>query len=62
VPQVIADYAARIVAPGIAPTRSYRPGGSLSVRLVDDLDAAIRDAVDRTRSDVTVAALASRPG
>ncbi len=47
VPRVIADYAARILAPGIAPTRSYRPGGSLSVRRVDDLDAAIRDAVDR---------------
>jgi DNA helicase IV len=26
VPQVIADYAARLLAPGIAPTRSYRPG------------------------------------
>ena len=32
VPQAIADYAARALAPGIAPTRSYRPGGTLSVR------------------------------
>ncbi|MEV0720877.1 UvrD-helicase domain-containing protein, partial [Asanoa sp. NPDC050611] len=27
VPQTIADYAARVLAPGIAPTRSYQPGG-----------------------------------
>ncbi|SHN74048.1 HelD family protein [Cryptosporangium aurantiacum] len=45
VPQTIADYAARILAPGIAPTRSYRPGGTLSVRHVDDLATAVRDAV-----------------
>ncbi|HZN17699.1 MAG TPA: UvrD-helicase domain-containing protein, partial [Micromonosporaceae bacterium] len=37
VPQVIADYAARVLAPGITPTRSYQPGGTLSVRQVDDL-------------------------
>ncbi|GAB3809325.1 hypothetical protein GCM10027605_44030 [Micromonospora zhanjiangensis] len=27
VPGVLADYAARVLAPGVAPTRSYRPGG-----------------------------------
>ncbi len=32
VPQVIADYAARALAPGIAPTRSFRPGGALEIR------------------------------
>ncbi len=32
VPQVIADYAAQYLAPDIAATRSYRTGGTLSVR------------------------------
>jgi hypothetical protein len=41
VPQVIADFAARALAPGIEPTRSYRPGGTLTVRQVDDLAAAV---------------------
>ncbi|WP_309222776.1 UvrD-helicase domain-containing protein [Micromonospora sp. CP22] len=41
VPQVIADFAARALAPGIAPTRSFRPGGSLTIRQVDDLRAAL---------------------
>jgi superfamily I DNA/RNA helicase len=41
VPQVIADYAARALAPGIAPTRSFRPGGTLEIRQVDDLAAAV---------------------
>ena len=31
-PEVIADFAARALPPGIAPTRSYRPGGRLAVR------------------------------
>jgi RecA/RadA recombinase len=44
VPQVIADFAARALAPGIAPTRSYRPGGTLSVRRVDDLPTAVAEA------------------
>jgi DNA helicase IV len=44
VPQVIADFAARALAPGIEPTRSFRPGGSLEIRRVDDLAAAVRDA------------------
>ncbi|HKE63036.1 MAG TPA: UvrD-helicase domain-containing protein [Micromonosporaceae bacterium] len=43
VPQVIADFAARAVAPGIEPTRSFRPGGSLEIRQVDDLAAAVAD-------------------
>ena len=43
VPQVIADFAARALAPGIEPTRSFRPGGTLEIRHVDDLAAAVRD-------------------
>jgi hypothetical protein len=41
VPQVIADFAARALAPGIEPTRSFRPGGTLEIRQVDDLAAAV---------------------
>jgi DNA helicase IV len=41
VPQVIADFAARALAPGIEPTRSFRPGGVLEIRHVDDLGAAV---------------------
>ncbi|MEV4711256.1 UvrD-helicase domain-containing protein [Micromonospora sp. NPDC049374] len=41
VPQVIADFAARALAPGLAPTRSFRPGGTLTIRQVDDLRAAL---------------------
>jgi DNA helicase IV len=41
VPQVIADFAALALAPGIEPTRSYRPGGTLEIREVDDLAAAV---------------------
>ncbi len=59
VPQVIADYAAQALAPGIAPTRSYRPGGTLSVRQVDDLHTALRDAVRQAPRDVTVAVIAA---
>jgi DNA helicase IV len=40
VPQVIADYAALALPPGIEPTRSFRPGGTLEIRRVDDLAAA----------------------
>ncbi|MEH1017102.1 UvrD-helicase domain-containing protein [Micromonospora sp. CPCC 206060] len=42
VPQVIADFAARALAPGIEPTRSFRPGGVLEIRQVDDLTEAVR--------------------
>jgi AAA domain/UvrD-like helicase C-terminal domain len=59
VPQVIADYAARVLSPGIAPTRSYRPGGTLSVRHVDDIPAAVQDAVRRAPRDATVAVIAA---
>jgi hypothetical protein len=59
VPRVIADYATRILAPGIAPTRSYRPGGTLSVRRVDDLHAALREAVHQAPPDATVAVIAA---
>ncbi|MDQ7906104.1 AAA family ATPase [Phytohabitans sp. ZYX-F-186] len=55
VPRAIADYAARALAPGIAPTRSYRPGGTLSVRRVDDLRAAVGEEVRRAPRDATVA-------
>jgi len=41
VPQVIADFAARALAPGIEPTRSFRPGGSLEIRHVDALESAV---------------------
>jgi hypothetical protein len=57
VPQVIADYGARVLAAGISPTRSYRPGGTLSVRQVDDLSAAVREAVRQAPADATVAVI-----
>jgi RecA/RadA recombinase len=41
VPQTIADFAARALAPGIEPTRSFRPGGTLEIRQVDDLASAV---------------------
>ncbi|MFC7241339.1 HelD family protein [Catellatospora aurea] len=59
VPQTLADYAARMLAPGIAPTRSYRPGGELSVRQVDDLAAAVRDAARNAPGDGSVAVVAA---
>ncbi|WP_433222461.1 HelD family protein [Dactylosporangium sp. CS-047395] len=58
VPQAIADYAARALAPGIEPTRSYRPGGSLVVRQVDDLAAAARAALAEAPAEATVAVIA----
>ncbi|BCJ56721.1 HelD family protein [Micromonospora endophytica] len=59
VPQLIADYAARALAPGIAPTRSYRPGGTLAVRQVDDLPAALRDELRQVPRAATVAVIAA---
>jgi len=41
VPQVIADFAARALADGIEPTRSFRPGGTVQIRQVDDLAEAV---------------------
>ncbi|MFI5893905.1 HelD family protein [Actinoplanes sp. NPDC051513] len=59
VPQVIADYAARCLAPGLTPTRSYRPGGDLTIRRVDDLDAAVREAVAAAPAEATLAVIAA---
>jgi len=59
VPQTIADYAVRVLDPAIAPTRSYRSGGALSVRHVDDLRAAVRRAVRQAPRDATVAVIAT---
>jgi DNA helicase IV len=59
VPQAIADYAARSLAPGIAPTRSYQPGGALAVRQVDDLRTAVREAVREAPRGATVAVIAT---
>ncbi|GAA1891092.1 HelD family protein [Asanoa iriomotensis] len=59
VPQTIADYAARVLAPGIAPTRSYQPGGSLVVRRVEDVAAAVRAAVADMPPEATLAVVAA---
>ena len=62
VPQVIADFAARALAPGIEPTRSFRPGGTLTIRQVDDLAAAVaqeRGAI--IASDATAGSLGAIP-
>ncbi|GAA4244943.1 hypothetical protein GCM10022255_010040 [Dactylosporangium darangshiense] len=59
VPQEIADYAARALAPGIEPTRSYRPGGLLQVREVADLHAAAQAAVAEAPQGATVAVIAA---
>ncbi|GHJ48284.1 hypothetical protein Cs7R123_56260 [Catellatospora sp. TT07R-123] len=59
VPQLIADYGARLLPPEIAPTESYRPGGVLTVRQVDDLHAAVREAVAEAPRDASVAVIAA---
>jgi AAA domain/Viral (Superfamily 1) RNA helicase len=59
VPQVIADYAARYLAPGVAATHSYRIGGTLSVRQVDDIEAALGAAVRSTPAEGTTAVIAA---
>ncbi len=62
VPQVIADFAALALAPGIEPTRSFRPGGTLEIREVDDLAAAVageRGAI--IAADHTAASLPAIP-
>jgi hypothetical protein len=48
-----------VLAAGVPPTRSYRPGGTLSVRRVDDLHAAVREAVRQAPGDATVAVIAA---
>ncbi|MFI5912096.1 HelD family protein [Dactylosporangium sp. NPDC051541] len=59
VPQTIADYAARALAPGIEPTRSYRPGGTLTIREVDDVPAAIHAALADLPPEATTAVIAA---
>jgi hypothetical protein len=59
VPEVIANYANRILAPGLTPTRSYRPGGTLTVRQVADLPGAVRDAVREAPAGASVAVIAA---
>jgi hypothetical protein len=57
VPQAIADYAVRFLAPEVAPTQSYRDGGEMTVRPVDDLDAALRQAVRESPPGATAAVI-----
>jgi AAA domain/Viral (Superfamily 1) RNA helicase len=59
VPRVIADYAAQFLAPGISPTHSYRTGGTLSVRQVDDLPAGVLAAVRAAPHPATTAVIAA---
>ncbi|MDG4824504.1 AAA family ATPase [Asanoa sp. WMMD1127] len=59
VPQTIADYAARALAPGIEPTRSYQEGGSLSVRRVSDVAAAVHAAIAEIPAGATAAVIAA---
>jgi hypothetical protein len=59
VPQAIADFATQFLAPGIAPTRSYRPGGTVVVRQVGDLGAAVQQAVHEAPREGTVAVVAA---
>jgi superfamily I DNA/RNA helicase len=59
VPQAIADFATRFLAPEIAPAQSFRPGGRLSVQHVDDLAAAVRQAVRDAPREQTVAVIAA---
>src|SRR5581483_4070211 len=59
VPKAIADYANRYLTPGIAPTESFRDGGEVSVRAVDDMELAVRQAIREAPADGTVAVIAS---
>jgi RecA/RadA recombinase len=59
VPQTITDYATQFLTPGITPTHSYRAGGTLSVRRVDDIKRAVRKAVSEAPRDATVAVIAA---
>jgi hypothetical protein len=59
VPQVIADYATRFLSPTITATRSYRPGGTLAVRPVNDIPAALRAAVQDAPPEASVAVIAA---
>jgi RecA/RadA recombinase len=59
VPEVIADYATTFLAPDLPATRSYRAGGTLSVRPVDDLRAALEAAVREAPAGATTAVIAA---
>jgi hypothetical protein len=59
VPQDIADYATRFLAPAIAATHSYRTGGTLSVRRVDDIESAVREAVRAAPRNGSTAVIAA---
>jgi len=59
VPQVIADYAARYLSPEIPATRSYQSGGTLVVRRVDDIRAAVQDAVREATPNASIAIIAA---
>jgi hypothetical protein len=59
VPRRIADYATRFLSPGVPATHSYRDGGKLSVRRVDDLDDAVRRAVAEAPRDGSIAVVAA---
>lgn len=58
-PQVIADYAARYLSPEIPATRSYQSGGTLVVRRVDDIRAAVQDAVREATPNASIAIIAA---
>jgi DNA helicase IV len=59
VPQVIADHAARYLSPTITATQSYRTGGTLSVRQVDDIATGVQAAVREAPSGASIAVIAA---
>lgn len=59
VPRVIADHAAQFLSRAITATHSYRSGGRLSVRQVDDIRAAVQQAVRDAPRDMTAAVIAA---
>jgi len=59
VPRTIADYATAYLDPGVAPTRSYRPGGTVVVRSVDQLEVGVAEAVREAPREGTIAVIAA---
>jgi len=59
VPQVIADHATRYLAPEVPATRSYRTGGALSVRPVDDIVTGLRRALRDAPGGAGIAVVAA---
>jgi len=57
--QAVADYATRFLSPAIPATRSYQTGGTVTVRRVEDIRAAVREAVHEVTPDTTVAVIAA---